>query len=118
MEHLRKYLQLQAELGSIEKLLKEFPEDSVIDRLGLESRKKEVEEKISELGRQAVSGSVNKDTKLTHNETMDLIDAAVRLSGIFADCEHRFMALETSLSIILDAYKEIVGTNPIINSRK
>lgn len=44
---LLEYRQLQAEQSTLEKLLAELPEDRVIERLGLESRKQEIEESLS-----------------------------------------------------------------------
>ncbi|MFB1488342.1 MULTISPECIES: hypothetical protein [unclassified Thiocapsa] len=40
---LQEYRFLQAEKGAIERMLEEIPEEHVIDRLGLESRKDEIE---------------------------------------------------------------------------
>lgn len=45
--NLREYQALQAEVGALEKLLEEIPVDHVIDRMGLESRKQELEELLA-----------------------------------------------------------------------
>lgn len=41
------YNQLKAEICTLEDLLKSIPKTHVIDRIGLEERKKEIEEKLA-----------------------------------------------------------------------
>jgi len=45
--NIQEYRQLLAEKASLERLLKQLPESSVIERMGLEARKKEVEETLA-----------------------------------------------------------------------
>ncbi|NEX18815.1 hypothetical protein G3480_00505 [Thiorhodococcus mannitoliphagus] len=45
--HVEKRL-LQSEQSALEKLLAEIPEDHVIERLGLESRKQEIEDLLQQ----------------------------------------------------------------------
>ena len=40
--NLQQYRQLQAERGTLEKLLADLPADRVIERIGLEARKQEI----------------------------------------------------------------------------
>lgn len=45
--NLHEYRRLQAEKGAIERMLAELPAEHAIDRIGLESRKHEIEEKLA-----------------------------------------------------------------------
>lgn len=47
--HVEKLL-LQSEQSALEKLLAEIPEDHVIERLGLESRKQDIEDLLQQDG--------------------------------------------------------------------
>jgi hypothetical protein len=45
--NLQEYRQLQAELGALDKMLDEIPKENVIERIGLEARKAEVEKTLA-----------------------------------------------------------------------